>query len=417
MRMELAIVRILFVTLMLPDPKAHHASAFTVFRTIKHLSARHDVSLLSFVRDAEELERAETLRGYCKSIDTVLVPSGVFQKLRARMGLLALRSIAVSNSFSRAMMARVRSTCHREKPDIVQLEYSPMAQYAAAVGDVPVIISVHDVLSSVATQMSKNAPLSRQKLEWYADRLVMPAHERRLYARCDHVIAVSESVKGGLLALDEGLSISVVPPGVDVVPEPKQHAPGAARNLVFMGAMWRRENVETVLHFYHSIFGAIRKACPGVVLHVVGGSPSDEVKRLASDPAVEVTGYVEDLAGYYHRCDVSIAPMRIVGGVMCKILDALAAGLPVVTTPEGNAGIGAKPGEDILIASTDEEFADHTIGLLKDGPRRAAIGRSGLAFVRRRFGWDESIRKLERVYKLCAKRHGESEDRADAKGR
>ena len=152
-----------------------------------------------------------------------------------------------------------------------------------------------------------------------------------------------------------------------------------------------------------------------MLLHIVGGSPADAVKRLASDPAVKVTGYVEDLACYYQRCDVSVAPMRMVGGVMCKILDAMAAGLPVVTTFEGNAGIGAKPGEEILIANTTESFADETIALLRDGQRRATIGRRGLDFVRREFSWDESIRRLERVYEECAGRRCEFGDRVGAK--
>ena len=410
------VVRVLFVTLMFPDPHAHHASAFTVFRTIEHLSRRHDVSLLSFVRDDDERKRSDGLRDCCTAIETVVVPSGVLRKIRVRMGLLAGTPISVANSFSREMAARVRSMCQHGNFDVVQLEYSPMAQYAtAAAHRQPVIVSVHDVLSSVARQMSRQITLSRQKVEWYADRLVMSAHERRLYSQCDHVVAVSESVKTELLALDDRLSISVVRPGVDVATEPKQHAAAAGRNLVFMGAMWRRENVETVLHLYHSIFGAIRKACPDAMLHIVGGSPTDEVKRLASDPAVRVTGYVEDLPGYYRGCDVSVAPMRLVGGVMCKILDAMAAGLPVVTTPEGNAGIGATPGREILIATSPESFADHTIALLKDGRRRAEIGRGGLEFVRREFSWAESIRRLERVYAECAGR-GHSADSPAGRG-
>ena len=153
MAVELAILKILFVTLMLPDPSAHHASAFTVFRTIKHLSKRHDVSLLSFVRHEEERNRAGALGEYCRSAETVPVPSGLLQKLRVRAGLLAMKSIAVSNSFSRTMAASISAMCDRENFDIVQLEYSPMAQYAAAVRDLPVIISVHDVHGQIQTRV------------------------------------------------------------------------------------------------------------------------------------------------------------------------------------------------------------------------------------------------------------------------
>jgi glycosyltransferase involved in cell wall biosynthesis len=93
--------------------------------------------------------------------------------------------------------------------------------------------------------------------------------------------------------------------------------------------------------------------------------------------------------------------MRIAGGVQCKILDAMAAGLPVVTSSAGNEGIGARANEEIMVADNPEEFADRTIELLQNGHLRKIISERGFDFVRLNFGWEKIIGKLERIYQEC----------------
>jgi glycosyltransferase involved in cell wall biosynthesis len=220
-------------------------------------------------------------------------------------------------------------------------------------------------------------------------------------AKFDRFITVSQKSKRQLLACKPDLNISVVPPGVDVPEATKTHTPGGGRSLIFMGAMWRLQNIDAVLYFYRSIFGRIRQAIPDVRLYVVGGSPSEEVKRLASDPAVKITGYVEDFHPYYMECDASIFPMRIAGGIMCKVLDAMAAGLPVVTTSQGNEGVGATHDKEIIIADDPEKFAQRTVELICNGQYRQSVGQKGLDFVRRNFSWDQIIKRLESVYQDC----------------
>jgi len=136
-------------------------------------------------------------------------------------------------------------------------------------------------------------------------------------------------------------------------------------------------------------------------LTIVGGSPSEEVRRLALDQGIRVTGYVEDLLPYYLKSDVSIAPMRIAGGVQCKILDAMAAGLPVVTSSQGNEGIGARPEKEIIVADSPNDFAERTVELLQDGYLRKTISQRGLDFLRSNFSWEQNIEKLEKIYQEC----------------
>jgi glycosyltransferase involved in cell wall biosynthesis len=394
-------MKILFVTLLLPHPHADHASSFTVFKMIRNLSRRHEISLVSFVRSEEERASAEYLKPYCARVKTVLLPQDVFMKYRVRAKLFSMVPLAVSNSYSRKMKDTIHSLVTQDTFDIVQIEYAPMGQYISEIKDVTAVINVHDLISIAAKKIAENLGLSRKKLEWLADSLISRRYEARLYRQFSKVIAISESVKRQLLACNPSLSISVISPGVDIPDIQKSHSAGMGRRLIFMGAMWRYENIEAVLSFYHSAFARIRKKIPDVTLCIAGGSPSEEIKKLAADPAVTITGFVDDLLPYYIESDISIAPMRIGGGVQCKILDAMAAGLPVITTSQGNEGICAAPAKEIFVADTPETFAERTVELIKNSELRKTISRNAIQFVRNNFGWEQTIKRLEAVYHEC----------------
>jgi glycosyltransferase involved in cell wall biosynthesis len=312
--------------------------------------------------------------------------------------------MVVSHSYSKKMRDKIRSVLRQDKFDIVELEYTPMGQYISEIGDLPAVLAIQDVMFVVANRFVKSLPFSRKKLEWFIEGFLCRRYEPSLLAKFDRVITVSQKSREQLLACNPNLKVSVVPPGVDMPDKYKSHTPGNGSNLIFMGAMWRPHNIDAVLFFYRSIFGLIRKEFPEVTFYVVGGSPSEEIKRLASDPGVKVTGYMEDFHPYYMKCDVSVAPMRIAGGIMCKVLDAMAAGLPVVTTSQGNEGVGATPGKEIIIADDPEEFAQRTVELLRDGHRRESISKKGIDFVRRNYSWEQIMDRLEAIYQACLHR-------------
>jgi glycosyltransferase involved in cell wall biosynthesis len=394
-------MKILFVTLLLPQPYADHASAFTVYKVIRQLSQRHDISLISFVLSEKEKKSARHVQKFCRRVETVLLPQNILRKLWLRANLLTLTPMAVSSGYCKEMRDKIRAMLKEDKFDVVELEYTPMGQYVSDIEGTAVVLAIQDVMFAVADRFVKSLPNTRKKLEWLIEAHLCRRYEPRLMSRFDRIITVSQKSKSQLLQRNSDLNISVVPPGVDVSTTPKIHHPGKGRNLIFMGAMWRPHNIDAVLYFYQSIFELIRKQMPDVTFYVVGGSPSKEIASLTSDPAVRVTGYVEDISPYYMKCDVSIVPMRIAGGIMCKVLDAMAAGLPVVTTSQGNEGIGAKPGEEIIVADEPEEFAQHTLDLLQNGHRRKAISQKGLKFVWQNFDWEHIITRLENIYQDC----------------
>ncbi len=139
---------------------------------------------------------------------------------------------------------------------------------------------------------------------------------------------------------------------------------------------------------------------PAAKLTIVGNGPPEEIRSIGQkDKDVIVTGFVEDIKPYYLKASVFVAPLFVGGGLIQKILDALAAGIPVVTTSIGNEGIDAVPDKEILIADDAEEFANKVILLLKDKGISQSISENGKAFVQNKFAWDGVIQKLEDEYK------------------
>jgi glycosyltransferase involved in cell wall biosynthesis len=140
----------------------------------------------------------------------------------------------------------------------------------------------------------------------------------------------------------------------------------------------------------------------------VGRNPAPRVRKLATHPGVVVTGAVPEIWPYLESAVAAVAPFRICQGVQNKILEALAIGLPVVSTSRPARAIGATDGETLLVADTPEEFARCVVNLLDDPDARARFAR-GREFVRRRFDWDTNLDRLERW--LC-ELGGEREMRA-----
>ena len=142
--------------------------------------------------------------------------------------------------------------------------------------------------------------------------------------------------------------------------------------------------------------------------YVVGNEPPGEITNLAlQDPNVNVTGYVERVESYYLKASVFVSPIVIGGGIIAKNLDAMAAGLPVVTTTLGNEGIRAMPGKEILVVDDPREFTQCVVSLLSDESLRAEIGRNGQEFVRRHFSLDSILNKIESSYDGLLKATGE----------
>jgi glycosyltransferase involved in cell wall biosynthesis len=401
-------MRILFLTPQLPYP-LHQGTALRNFGLVRGVAqAGHEVWLLSF-REPGQPELSETpLAGLCCEALTVPAPPPRSKTARLRDLLLSHETDMARRLRSEPFRRVLLDLLACQLFDVIHVEGIEMAAY------LPLIRSTQPAAATLYD--AHNAEHDLQRRVYQVDR----AHPRRwpgaLYslvqwrrlrrferAACraaSHVLAVSPADAGALRRLAR-VPVTVVPNGIDVAgyarppTAPLNLGPAA---LLFTGKMDYRPNVDAALWFADRILPRVRRAVPEARFFVVGQKPHPRLDRLRGASGVELTGSVPAVEPYLHSAALYVAPLRMGSGTRFKVLQAMAAEVPVVSTTLGAEGIDATPGREITLADTAADFAQAVIALLGDAEQRRQLARAARALVESRYDWSVIIPRLLELY-------------------
>jgi glycosyltransferase involved in cell wall biosynthesis len=226
--------------------------------------------------------------------------------------------------------------------------------------------------------------------------------ERKLLHAFDCTIALSDVDAEALRALSPNSRVEVAPSGtmVEDPPEPKEHS--GAPTIAFVGYYKHAPNVDGAQWLATEILPLVRAQVPDARLRLIGRNAPASVAELAQPGIVEVAGYVEDLAQALADATAIALPLRTGGGLRGKLLEAWAAGKPVVATPVACEGVEAEGGVHCLIADDAREFADSLVALLRDESLRLHLGASGRLLARQRYSVEASVDRYDAVCReLC----------------
>jgi sugar transferase (PEP-CTERM/EpsH1 system associated) len=171
--------------------------------------------------------------------------------------------------------------------------------------------------------------------------------------------------------------------------------------ISFVGRMDYYPNQECMFDFCANVLPRIQARRPQTQLLIIGADPSPAVKRLAERPGVTVTGSVPDVRPYLRRSALMVAPLNIARGTQNKILEAMAAGVPVVTSAAAAGGVDAVAGEHFLVATTYEQHAAAVLRILEDRDERQRLAVAGRARMLSHHDWGRSMQRLDRVIERC----------------
>jgi glycosyltransferase involved in cell wall biosynthesis len=255
----------------------------------------------------------------------------------------------------------------------------------------PSVLFQHNVESLIWKRhyQSQTDPLKKPYL--YLQWLKMRRFERKACSSFDSVVAVSRDDRD-LMQQDYQLkSVFDIPTGVDIeFFFPDGGVSPKPNSLVFTGSMDWLPNEDAIRYFTEQIMPFIRQSVPDVTLTVVGRDPYPALWELSKrDPAVIVTGRVDDVRPYIESAAVYVVPLRIGGGTRLKIFEAMAMGKAVVSTTIGAEGLPVSNGVELLLADSTQGFARAVIRLLTDRDFATELGRRAAARVRKEFGWDK----------------------------
>ena len=275
--------------------------------------------------------------------------------------------------------------------DVAQIESMHLIAYARRIRELAprtrLILDWHNIESEILARYAEN---DRNPLRsWYAKRTSVLSRdvETQLLRLCDAHTVCSEREREMLLARVPEARIEVVGNGVDCDFFAQAPAGSSARqDVLFMGRMDYHANIDAALYFVREVWPLVRQRRPELRLTIVGAQPSKAILALR-EQGITVTGTVDDVRPYYRSALVSVVPLRVGGGTRLKVLEAMAAGTPVISTTLGAEGLTTTHGKDILLADTPRAMADAIVSLRAESPLWHQLAANGRSLVREKYDW------------------------------
>jgi glycosyltransferase involved in cell wall biosynthesis len=396
-------LNVLMFTQVLPYPPDSGPKVKT-WNVLKYLVKHHKVTLISFVRGDQSAE-TKHLQRYCNAVYTVPMERSV-----GRDGLAMIRSLLSSQPWMMirddraAMRHLVDDLVARQRFDVVHADQLNMAQYAEQVPNAFKILDLHNALWLLYKRLWKTMSPGPRKWLLGRDWRLLKTYEGRLVREFEAVLIVTEEDKVALLeAAGVEREVTVIPIAIDTKEIKLVARRPDANHVLHIGTMYWPPNIDGVLWFARRVFPLIRQQCPDVQFDVVGARPPQEIVALSGDETgINVTGYVADPTSYFQRAALMVVPLHAGGGMRVKILNALAQGIPIVSTTLGYEGIKVAPDWDILVGDTPEAFAAQVLRVLGDPGLGGQLAANGRRLVEEKYDYRDTCRPLDDVYARAA---------------
>jgi len=397
-------MRVLWIKTELLHP-VDKGGRIRTYQMLRSLSRRHHVTYLCLDDGLAAPDAIERARDYAHEVVTVPFRPAGKRSVRFCVDLFRNLFSSLPYAIARYRSAELRERVRRlaDAADLIVCDFlTPSLNVPDGLRS-PAVLFEHNVEAMIWQRYVAvpQHPVRRayMRLQW----LRMLRHEARECRRFAHVIAVS-AIDAEVIRREYAIaSVGHVPTGVDIEyfsrsrPQPQD-----SRELVFIGSMDWMPNEDGIRWFATEVFGRIQERISGARLVVVGRSPSPGISTLAArNPAIEVTGTVADVRPYLERAAICVVPLRVGGGTRLKIYEAMAMGVPVVSTTIGAEGLPLRNNEHLLIADTAEEQVSALYALLTDRTRAGRLAAAARHHVEQYCSWDAVT---ERFLSQCPRR-------------
>jgi GT2 family glycosyltransferase/glycosyltransferase involved in cell wall biosynthesis len=381
--------RLLIISPYLPFPLSH-GGAVRMYNLMRRAASEFDQILVVFGETAEPPAR-EVLE---MTIETLLV---------RRPGSHSLpftgRPDVVEEFASPSLRAAIEQSVRKWRPALAQLEFTQMAQYAPACAPAKTLLVEHDITFDLYQQLlaiEADWELRRQSGLWRR-------FETAAWSNVSAVVTMSEKDRALVSATPAAARAITLPNGVDLDRfQPPAQEP-ERRRLLFIGSFAHLPNLLAAEFFLDQVWPRLRHAS----LHVIAGArheyhlarAADRVNLNLDQPGLELEGFVSDVRPAYRRAAVVVAPLVASAGTNIKILEAMAMGKAIVSTPAGVNGLDLTPGEDFLLTKSASEMAEAIDDLLVHPLKRERLEAAARRRVELDYGWDEIARRQARLYR------------------
>jgi len=390
-------LKLVLLTSRLPWP-LDKGDKLRAYHQLRSLHAEHEVHLFCLVGTKPSSEAITALGEVTHELHWYKM-RWTARLLRMAWAPLSSRPFQVHWFYQRSAANRISSLLDRLQPDVVYCQLIRMAEYIKNHHEYPRVLDYMDALSA---GMMRRSLLKRLSSRWIyqieASRLARYEASTFDYFDSHTIISVADRK---LISHPDRSSIHVVPNGVDkdyygTQVAAEKSPKSSFDTVVFTGNMSYPPNVDAACRLASDVLPLTTTS--QLRLLIAGTAPTQRVKQLANERIV-VTGWIPDMRWAYHQADLFVAPLRIGTGQQNKILEAMACGIPCITTSHVMSGFRSEQGNTaalppLILADTVEDTAAAIDTLLRDKTKRQELGLSSRKWIENHASWDIQSQKL-----------------------
>ncbi len=393
-------MRVLLLSQVLPYPPNSGPKVKTYY-VLKYLSQKHDVTLVSFVRDTDTPEYIRHLETLCERVITVPIQRSPLRDLgflgKSLLSGQPWMMLRDQRPEMRQVLADLAAESHF---DVVHADQTNMGQYALPFTDSYKVLDLHNALWMLYKRQAETSSLTNPMRYLLArDWPLLKRYEGQLCRQFDAVTAVTDEDRELLIEAGAQPDITVIPIAIDTDEQAQIQRQPSSPHIVHIGTMYWPPNIAGITWFLESIYPLIKLQVPDVRCTLIGARPPESIIQYANtDRTLTVTGYVEDPLPFLADASMMVVPLLAGGGMRVKILNALSQGIPMVSTTVGCEGIRVTPDQDILVADEPEAFAGACVRLLTDYTLNEQITTAGRLTAEEYYDYRQACRALDEIY-------------------
>lgn len=369
------------------------------FHLIKLLSKKHQITLMSLIKDDSEKKYIPELENYCVKVMVFKRPKSPWTFRNLFLTLITFNPLVVIRNLSLEERKAIKKELDSNNYDLIHAETFYVMPHVPKT-NIPIVLVEPTIEYSVYKHYVDNEVSAWFKPIYMFDVIKLRFWEKYYWRKADKLFAVSEDDKKVMQREIPGINVGVIPNGVDLeFFDAKKMSKKKPPRILYHGDYKWMQNVEAVNLLIKEVWPYIKSRLGNVKLWISGRNmPSMVIEMSKKDPDIIVSESLSDNRDIYKSATVLVTPIKGPGGTRLKVLEAMASALPVVSTPVGVAGLGIVAGQEALVGKDPVELASLTVKLLEDPEFAAKIGGQGRRFVAKNFDWKSIVTKLEEVY-------------------